>query len=545
MANVRDRILLVTNDPIIQDFIGRQALQAAGFAVDTASSAGEAVNKAIQLNPDIIITDLNLPGLSGKDLLVALSAQKIETPVIIVALKGMEADIIQTFRLGAADYLLWPVREAEVISAVERLLKQVHERREREKLARQLQQANSELNNRVRELTTIFSIGKAVTTVIDQSALFEKILDGALSVSHGDLGWFLLKDENSKAFLLVAQRHLPPSLASQANQPLDDGISSLVAMSGEPLAIFGEPLKRFRVSTLGQSALIVPIKVQKQVIGLLVVLRKQPVPFSASDQHLLEAVADYASISLVNARLFRAVEERARSLQSTAENAQIVEKIDRERLEVVRVELNRPLEQSRALLGRLMRDPAWWSAEQKQMLEQLSGQINQLLQISAAIAAATPGKPALTVNELVKQSVERLRPLAMQRGVALDVDLPEEKIPLPSNSEALAQVLDGLISNAIKFTAQATRVSIRLEKTRAPEAHLTITDCGPGLEPRVAARIFEKSKSEPQPQPFGGIGIRLPMIQEITGGLHGKVWVESKPGQGASFHVTLPIPKST
>ena len=53
-----------------------------------------------------------------------------------------EADIMQAFRLGASDYLLWPVREAEAISAVERALRQVRERRERERLARQLQSTN-------------------------------------------------------------------------------------------------------------------------------------------------------------------------------------------------------------------------------------------------------------------------------------------------------------------------------------------------------------------------------------------------------------------
>lgn len=89
--------------------------------------------------------------------------------------------------------------------------------------------------------------------------------------------------------------------------PLEDGISGLVALSGETLSISGEPLLKFRVANLGRAACAVPIKVQKEVIGMLVVVRKDARPFEKMEQTLLEAVADYASISLVNARLFRAL----------------------------------------------------------------------------------------------------------------------------------------------------------------------------------------------------------------------------------------------
>jgi GAF domain-containing protein len=128
----------------------------------------------------------------------------------------------------------------------------------------------------------------------------------------------LLRDDASKAFLLTEQRNLPDGWAQRMNQPLEDGISSLVTLSGETLLIHGKPLEKFKVASLGKSAAVVPIKVQNEVIGLLLVLRKSEYPFDRSDQTLLEAVADYASISLVNARLFRAIEQTAESASSGA-----------------------------------------------------------------------------------------------------------------------------------------------------------------------------------------------------------------------------------
>jgi two-component system NtrC family sensor kinase len=321
MSVDKERILVVENNPANSDFIARQTLSPMGYQVQVVQAAGEAIQQSITYAPDIIIANLNLPDLSGKDLLVALSSQGVEVPVIIIAEKGAENDLVQAFRLGATDYLFHPIREAEVISAVERVLKQVRARRERERLEKQLSQTNKELQQRVRELTTIYSIGKAVTSITDQPSLFDRIVEGAVYISGADSGWLLLRQENKNGFVLREQLNLPAPYAEKLNQPWDDGISSLVALSGEPLSIHGEPLKRFKISRLAQSLLVVPVRAKKEVIGLLVVARKTSQPFGPSNQALLEAVADYASISLVNTRLFQALEERARGYQESAETA--------------------------------------------------------------------------------------------------------------------------------------------------------------------------------------------------------------------------------
>ncbi len=97
------------------------------------------------------------------------------------------------------------------------------------------------------------------------------------------------------------------------NMPMDDGVSALVALSGETLAMAGDPLQQFRIVNLGKSVCVVPIKVQSEVIGLLIVVRREARPFNKTEQTLLEAVSDYASISLVNARLFRILNDTVQS----------------------------------------------------------------------------------------------------------------------------------------------------------------------------------------------------------------------------------------
>jgi GAF domain-containing protein len=139
-------------------------------------------------------------------------------------------------------------------------------------------------------------------------------------------------DEKTHAIHLSAHLGLPEAWAKKMNQPLDDGMGGLVSLSGETLAINGAPLQQFKIAQIGKSAVVVPIKIQNDVIGLLAMVRKADRPFDQSVQSLLEALADYASISLVNAQLFRA-------LAQTADVAQKGEKRRYDRFETLRREV--------------------------------------------------------------------------------------------------------------------------------------------------------------------------------------------------------------
>jgi signal transduction histidine kinase/DNA-binding response OmpR family regulator len=547
---MRDRILIIESDVLISDFLGRQALTPAGYQTHVVSDVTAAISKAIQLSADVIIADLTLPGLSGKDLMVALASQNIDTPVIVLGRKDGEADIIQAFRLGASDYLLWPVRETEVINVVERVLKQVHERRERERLAQQLQQINQELQQRVRELTTIFSIGKAVTSVTDQSLLFDKILEGALGVTQADMGWFLLRSDDQKSFLRVAQRNLPASIANGRNQPWDDSISSLVAMSGEALSVHGDPLKRFKIASLGNSALIVPIKVQKQVIGLLNVMRKRDLPFSVSDQHLLEAMADYASISLVNARLFRAVEEKASTLQRRSDAAVMVGKIAYDLLAEVKKEMQPPLQASIQSLDLLLNEAdERWSGEEQQALLSIQSGLQRLNQIRANLSQtdikqAIRGRETVDLVELARQAVDRSQNIAEHNQVTLVFYAPQEQLLAQIDCFQIQQVLEGLLSNAIKYSKDGGQVLIQVEKAER-QARITVSDEGDGVDEANASNIFKPGKQlqSQEERSFGGLGISLSLVKEVVQHHRGKLWVEGEPGKGARFLFTLPLVK--
>ncbi len=376
MASSNERILVVESDPDISDLIVRQALKPLGYQVTVVGEAASALQQAIFSNPDLVIANLDLPGLSAKDLLVALSAQGITAPLILVAEKGREADVIQTFRLGANDVLFWPARDAEVVTVVERALKQTRESRTRQQLDQKVKNINGELQRKVQQLTTILGIAKAVVSFTNQRQVFDRIIEGALQVAEAEIGWLMLRDEKTRQFLLNADRNLPDAWAKKRNQPLDDGISSLVGLSGETLVMHGLPLQKFKVAALGQSAAVIPIKVQNEVIGLLIVVRRTAREFSREEQSLLEAVADFASTSLVNARLFRALEQ-------SAEAARDSEKRQNALLETIRETVAKELQAAGYPLNLVLTEmPGALNNEQKQALASVQEALTRLNRVA-------------------------------------------------------------------------------------------------------------------------------------------------------------------
>jgi DNA-binding response OmpR family regulator len=376
MATLGERILIIESDPDISDVIARQSLQPLGFQVTVVSDASAAITQAVQLFPDLIIVNLNLPGLSGKDLLVALASQGVKAPLMVIAEKGQESDAIQAFRLGATDVLFWPARDAEVVSAVERALRQTYEARTRQKLDQQLKKTNEELQHRVRDLTSLLTIGKAVVSVTDQRQLFDRILEGALQLAEADIAWLLLRDEKTKLFLLGAHRNLPEAWAKKMNQPLDDGISSLVALSGESLLMHGVSLQKFKVAALGKSVAVIPIKAGNEVIGLLIAVCKADQEIGKSAQIMLEAVADYSSISLVNTRLFNA-------LAQTAEAARLGEKSRRAALDSARGAIREEVQNAMYPLGMVLAESAGTlNVEQRKALQTVHSALQRLTRAS-------------------------------------------------------------------------------------------------------------------------------------------------------------------
>lgn len=355
MPKHSEKILVVDGDTEVLDLIAEQALKPQGYNVLTAADGTTALQIALRNSPDIILAALDLPGLSGRDLLAALRSQGFESTIIALGPRGVESQALQAFRLGAKDYLGKPVREAELISTLDHALREVRLRREREQLSEKLTSANQQLEKRVKELTTIYGIGKAVTAITNLNQLFSRLVEGALFVTEAEIGWLLITDDASGKLILRAGKNLPNISTIKVNQPWDDGISSLLVLSGEGITLGGQALAKLRAGQVVKAAGAVPIKAKDKVIGVLVVGNRTGRPFTERDQAMLSAVADYATISIVNARLINTMEARLQSLQLAGEEQSKAVKQKEEALQRAGTQLRAPLLQARGTLDQLVR----------------------------------------------------------------------------------------------------------------------------------------------------------------------------------------------
>lgn len=293
------RILLVEQDPKIIDLVSRQSLQPLGYQVDVAQDASIAIQQALKSPPDLIITNLNLHGLSGKDLMVALASQGRRIPTIVIAKKGQEIDLIQSFRLGAKDFLLSTARDAEIVAVVENILRQVNSDQASQVSDKKQEEQIRALKQQIQELTTLMAIGKELISTSDRSVFSKKLVESAMFIARANYGWLLLRNKVSRGFDLVDPHNLPDVWLRDHSVQMVASLSSLSFSSGRPLPLKDTLIKQLGIHKLGASALAIPIRHDEYVLGITGILRVKDLPFEKDSLALLEFLADYAAFSLI------------------------------------------------------------------------------------------------------------------------------------------------------------------------------------------------------------------------------------------------------
>lgn len=143
---------------------------------------------------------------------------------------------------------------------------------------------------------------------------------------------------------------------------------------------------------------------------------------------------------------------------------------------------------------------------------------------------------ATELNDIVASTEMMLK----DKPVTFKTDIDSEFPPMACDKRRIRQVLLNLVSNAIKFTE---RGAITLSaKKRGDEVVFAVTDTGPGIAPESQSLIFEPFiQTEQGIRHAGGTGLGLPISKSLVEAHGGRIWVESTPGQGSKFYISLPL----
>ncbi|GIK66450.1 MAG: hypothetical protein BroJett018_42440 [Chloroflexota bacterium] len=317
MTKQMERVLIVDDDVEVRDLLKDQIFRPTQYEVLEARDGVEGVAMVEKRKPDLIYIDLVMPGLTGKDMLVAIKSRQYTGPIIVGVKRGSEKDAIEAFRFGATDYITKPIREAEMMSVVQRALADVRLRKERDGLTEQLRKSNIELEARIKELTTLATLGQTLTAMRGLDGMFDAVLAGALAVSGADYATLLLQEPNSPDLILRAGKNLTLVMQEKLGEPMRDELAKLVMTSQQPLVVEGDGLKRFKLSRDILATVYAPMVVNGKAIGVLTVgNHRRKKGFEDRLGEVINTLADYAAIAIVNARLFNALEQRAKSLEA-------------------------------------------------------------------------------------------------------------------------------------------------------------------------------------------------------------------------------------
>jgi two-component system, OmpR family, phosphate regulon sensor histidine kinase PhoR len=173
--------------------------------------------------------------------------------------------------------------------------------------------------------------------------------------------------------------------------------------------------------------------------------------------------------------------------------------------------------------------------------------IDDLLSLSRVeLSAHVRPDTLVDIVPIIRQVVDGLEPLARERQVEIDIDLPEAPVSIAGDREELLRLFENLVENALKYGASGGKVIVSLTSATsgegAPEVRVMVRDFGPGIAPehlpRLTERFYRVDVGDSRAQ--GGTGLGLSLVKHIVNRHRGRLLIESVPKNGATFTACFP-----
>jgi signal transduction histidine kinase/DNA-binding response OmpR family regulator len=540
---VDDEVQVVT---IFQDLLTQQ-----GYEVESCDNGDDAILKVTTGKFDLVLTDINLPGVDGLEVIRAAKAADKDTCVILITGYASTTTAIDALRQGAYDYITKPFDLWETAKAIERGLESRLLVTENRRLISQLAEANSELQQHeeilrrkieraTHRLAALYEAGKAMSTSLSRQSTLDVVVAQAARVAGARRCVLFLHDADADDYKAEAAVGIPEDRYRGLRFEMGAGYHGRVVQSARPVMV-GDAQDAVGAEetliALGASGvLIVPLISNESVLGTITAIDRESGTFTTDDQDVLQMLASQATIAIQNAILY----ERTKEL----------DRLKSEFVAVVSHEVRTPLTSikgSLELLGdqRFLQLPP----PQRELLgicqantERLITLINDILDFSKLESSKLSlNMEPMDVGRVLAEAVENIRNLGEMKNVAIDLRVDESTGTIEADPMRVGQVATNLLGNAIKFSPEAGRIEV-FASGEEDSVTITVKDYGRGIAPRDLSRLFQRfaQLDSSTTRKAGGTGLGLVISKGIVEQHGGTIWVESAMGQGSTFSFSLP-----
>ena len=150
-------------------------------------------------------------------------------------------------------------------------------------------------------------------------------------------------------------------------------------------------------------------------------------------------------------------------------------------------------------------------------------------------------KQAAPLQQIVTEALQWLE-ISKGDGATRPVQCSHLDLTIDADPALMRQVMVNLIGNALKYSSQSPAPQVQVSARQVDQGcELTVADNGVGFDPAQADQLFKPFRRLDQRGQFEGFGVGLTIVHRIVSGHGGRVWAEAQPGQGARFHVWLPV----
>ena len=291
-----ERILVVDDDDRIREFIANTVLTLEGYTIFTAKNGLTGYEAVKEHNPDLVVTDYDMPVMTGIAMVEKMRDSGLNQPVILMTAEGSEKIAAESLRLGVMDYFIKPFDTDELIQAVSRVLGASSAGTVRLSVPDQ---------QHLQTVNALTGIGKAIISSLDLGTIFSHVVEAAVDLTDADECLLMLVDKDTEDLYIRASKNVEQGFQN-LRLKVNNSLAGQAISTGQPVMISGEEQKKIVTAYLVKSLLYVPLKAaDDRVLGILGLHnRSEEKKLDELTLGTISALADYAAIGIINAQLY-------------------------------------------------------------------------------------------------------------------------------------------------------------------------------------------------------------------------------------------------